>query len=218
MNKLFNYIEKNRLRREYRKFFNEKKSNTIENTRFVVFDTETTGLNTKTDKILSIGAVAVCNNTIDTDDSIELYLSQKVFNSETVKIHGLLKHGNKQKTDEKTAVNQFVSYLRNDIIIAHHAAFDLTMINQVRKKQGLPKLKNKIIDTGILYKKLIGTQNKHYSLDYLCKKFNIHKHDRHTASGDAYITALLFIKILSKLKNKQKIRLSDLFEKKQGLL
>jgi len=75
----------------------------------------------------------------------------------------------------------------------------------------LPKLKNKSIDTGILYKKLEGKKNAHFSLDKLSDEFNISKHDRHTASGDAYITALLFLKILSKLKKERKIHFSDLF-------
>ena len=78
----------------------------------------------------------------------------------------------------------------------------------------------KSIDTGILYKKLEGKKENHFNLDHLCKEFNIPKHDRHTASGDAFITALLFLKILSELKKKRTVHYSDLFRtsNKEGLI
>jgi len=195
----------------YLSAFKQKQPNTIKSTRFVVFDTETTGLNTITDKILSIGAIAITNNTIDVSDSFEVYLKQNEFNPETVEIHGILKVGELIKIEEEKAVEEFVKYLGNSILVAHHAAFDIEMINTALKKMNLPKLKNKSIDTGILYKKLEGKKNEHFSLDKLSEEFNIPKHDRHTASGDAYITALLFLKILSKLRKERTIHYSDLF-------
>ena len=69
-------------------------------------------------------------------------------------------------------------------------------------------------------KKLEGKKDSHFSLDVLCKEFKIPKHDRHTASGDAFITALLFLKILSKLKSERNIHYSDLFRtsNNKGLL
>ena len=95
--------------------------------------------------------------------------------------------------------------------MAHHTAFDIEMINSALKRLNLPKLKNKTIDTGILYKKLEGKKESHISLDVLCTEFNIPKHDRHTASGDAFMTALLFLKIVSKLKQERNVHYSDLF-------
>jgi len=99
-------------------------------------------------------------------------------------------------------------------------AFDIEMINAALKRMGLPKLKNKTIDTGILYKKLEGKKDSHFNLDVLCEEFNIPKHDRHTAAGDAFITALLFLKIISKLKKERNLHYSDLFRVtgKEGLL
>jgi len=206
--------------KEYLKTFKTKESKKIEETRFVVFDTETTGLNFEKDRILSIGAIAVLNNTLDVADSFELYLKQNEFNAKTVEIHGILKDGNLLKYTEYEALEKFINYLGNSILVAHHAAFDIEMINVALKRMGLPKLKNKSIDTGILYKKLEGKKDKHFNLDVLCKEFNIPKHDRHTASGDAYITALLFLKIISKLKKERTVHYSDLFRnsKKSGLI
>ncbi|MBT8316092.1 MAG: 3'-5' exonuclease [Lutibacter sp.] len=196
---------------DYLKKFKNKQPKNIENTRFVVFDTETTGLETSTDRILSIGAVGVFNNIIDVSDNFEVYIRQSNFKAETVEIHGILKEGNLVKLNEDEAIEQFINYIGNNVLVAHHTAFDIEMINTSLKRMNLPKLKNKNIDTGILYKKLDGRKDKHYSLDVLCDEFDIPKHDRHTASGDAFITSILFLKIISKLKQERHVHYSDLF-------
>lgn len=197
--------------KNYLNTFKLKQAKTIETTRFIVFDTETTGLDLLTDRILSIGAIAIINNTIDVSDSIEFYLKQDEFNAKTVEIHGLLKEGNLTKFTEEITIENFINYIGNSVLVAHHAAFDIEMINAALKRMNLPKLKNKSIDTGILYKKLEGKKDNHFNLDVLCKEFNIPKHDRHTASGDAFITALAFLKIISKLKKERTVHYSDLF-------
>lgn len=206
--------------KEYSKKFKEKQPKTIENTRFVIFDTETTGLETATDRILSIGAIGISDNVIDVADSFEIYLKQDQFKVETVEFHGILKEGKLKKLSEANAIENFIAYLGNAVLVAHHTAFDIEMINAALKRLKLPKLKNKTIDTGILYKKLDGKKDSHFNLDVLCKEFNIPKHDRHTAAGDAFITALLFLKIISKLKKERNLHYSDLFRVsgKEGLL
>jgi len=206
--------------KNYLKKFKQKQPQKIEATTFVVFDTETTGLDFKNDRILSIGAVSITNNIIDVSNSLELYLKQDKFKVETVQIHGILKEGNISKTPEKEAIQHFINYIGNSVLVAHHAAFDIEIINAALKRFNLPKLKNKSIDTGILYKKLAGKKDNHFNLDALCAEFKIPKHDRHTASGDAYITALLFFKIIAKLKQERNIHYSDLFRRnhKKGLL
>ncbi len=206
--------------KNYLKKFKQKQPKSIDTTRFVIFDTETTGLDLSNDRILSIGAIAINNSIIEVSDSFEIYLQQDEFNAETVEIHGILKDGNLTKTSEEKAIEHFIEYLGNSVLVAHHAAFDIEMINASLKRLNLPKLKNKSIDTGILYKKLEGKTDNHFNLDVLCDEFNIPKHDRHTASGDAFITALLFLKIISKLKNERTVHYSDLFRtsNNKGLL
>lgn len=187
----------------YANSFHKKYS--LEDTRFVVFDTETTGLNPKQDRLLSIGTVTIINFQIDVADQLECYIKQKHFNTKTVEIHGILKEGSLHKIEEKEAIKQFLKHIEGAILVAHHVHFDVAMINEALKRLGLPKLKNKTVDTGILYRKTkyIKT-DKHYSLDDLCNKFNITMHDRHTASGDAYLTAILFLKLCALLKAKNK--------------
>lgn len=206
----------------YLKSFNKKQNINLDELKFIVFDTETTGLDVDNDRILSIGTIAVNKNILKVNDSLECYLKQDFFNSETVKIHGLLKENKKHKIDEEKAIILFLEHIKNSVLVAHHAAFDIAMINQSLKRLGLPKLKNKVIDTGVLFKKTSSKNSKnHFSLDELSKRFNIPSHDRHTASGDAYITAILFLKLISIIKNNNtKTTLNQLLQNKKriGLL
>ncbi|MDX1544058.1 MAG: 3'-5' exonuclease [Christiangramia sp.] len=191
---------------EYAKRFEEKPAEDINEIRFVVFDTETTGFDFEKDRILSIGAVAVINKTIEVKDNFEVYLDQEKFNPETVKIHGIIQNEKFDKLSEIEALKKFLEYIQNSVLVAHHARFDLKMVNNALIRHGLPKLKNKVLDTAVLYKSTrivtnLIDRDKVYSLDEIAEVYNIDLTDRHTASGDAYITAIVFMKLLSRLKN-----------------
>ena len=195
----------------------------INRIRFVVLDTETTGLDPQKDRILSIGCVGLYENKIRVSDSLEIYLAQDHFNKETVAVHGILRQGRILKISEQEAVEQLLNYLENAVIVAHHAAFDLALINNTLKRLSLPKLKNKVLDTGILFKKTSRCRDMHthYSLDALCELFSIKKHDRHTAAGDAFLTGILFLRILAELKKANpSLQFKDLLFKRpaQGLI
>lgn len=176
--------------------------------RFVVLDTETTGFDYENDRILCIGAVVLQNNSISIPDSFEVFIQQEHYDKSTAQIHGILRASVLDRPTEVEALQQFLDYVRDSIIVAHHTFFDLTMINKALERNGLPKLKNKALDTAHLYKKTLLyspllIRKEHYSLDELADKFDISKKDRHTALGDAYITAIAFLKILPKLKEKR---------------
>ena len=190
---------------------------TIEETRFVVLDTETTGFDYTNDRILCIGALVLHNNIIKIEESFEIYIEQDHYDESTAQIHGILKDFIVKRPSELEALKQFLNYLGDSIIIAHHANFDITMINRALERNGLPELKNKSLDTGILYKKTLikshlFERKDHYTLDDLADKFDISKKDRHTALGDAYITAIAFLKIVKKLREKKEINLNQLFK------
>ena len=196
-------------------FFDE--NITIEETRFVVLDTETTGFDYTNDRILCIGALVLQNNIISIQDSFEVYVEQDHYDKSTAQIHGILKDFVVKRPSESEALQLFLEYLGDSIIIAHHAHFDITMINRALVRNGFPELQNKALDTGVLYKKTLikshlFERKDHYTLDDLADKFDISKKDRHTALGDAYITAIAFLKIIKKLREKKEINLNQLFK------
>jgi DNA polymerase-3 subunit epsilon len=169
--------------------------------RFVVFDCETTGLDYKSDRILSIGAVAIENNQIIVGDFMEVFLQQDIFKAESVPIHGILKDGKEEKIVEAEAIIRFLEFIKDATLVGHHVDFDIEMINQGLARLDVGKLKNQAMDTDVMYQKLkYLPQEQHSSLDELCDIYKIRKSDRHTASGDAFITALLFLKLKKKLE------------------
>ena len=182
----------------YLTYFEENQS---KEKRYVVFDCETTGLDYKSDRILSIGAVAIQNNEIIVNDYLEVFLHQEVFKAETVPIHGILREGKEEKIVEAEAVIRFLEFVKDATLVGHHVDFDIEMINQSLARLDLGKLKNQSMDTDIMYQKLkYLPYEQHTSLDELCTIYKIKKSDRHTASGDAFITALLFLKLKRKLE------------------
>lgn len=197
-------------------FIDEEELGDIKTARFVVLDTETTGFDYENDRILCIGAIVLQNNTIAVQDSFEVFIEQEHYDQNTAKIHGILKDFDLARPKEKEALLQFLDFLKNSIIIAHHSAFDVKMINKALERNGLPELTNKTLDTAILYKKTLIVSHllerkDHYTLDDLADKFDISKKDRHTALGDAYITAIAFLKIERKLKEKGELTWKRLF-------
>ncbi|WP_264551487.1 PolC-type DNA polymerase III [Flavobacterium sp. N2038] len=205
---LFNFWKKEK------NLFDE--SITIEETRFVVLDTETTGFDYDNDRILCIGALVLQNGVISIQNSFEVYLEQDHYDKSTAQIHGILRAFVVQRPTELEALQQFLDFLGDAVIIAHHTIFDVTMLNKALERNGLPQLVNKTLDTAYLYKKTLikshlFERKDHYTLDDLADKFDISKKDRHTALGDAYITAIAFLKIVKRLKEKKAINLNQLF-------
>ena len=187
----------------------------IEEVRFVVFDTETTGLDLKQDHILSIGAIAVQGNEINIADRLECYVQQTYQpKAETVAVHGILSKHPANGLAEWEAIKAFLHYIGPSVLVAHHAAFDIGMINGVLTKNIGKRLKNKYLDTSYLAKRLSfnsAQQRKgQYTLDNMCRLYHIPTSDRHTAAGDALITAVLLLKLLARLKKRGLHTLGDL--------
>jgi len=187
---------------------------------FVILDIESTGLNPKEDRILSIGAIKIKNNQIKVSDTLELYLNQKEFNPDTATIHGILKNEDGQKLSESEAIKELIEYLGNSVIVGHSISFDISIINELIKRNFAEKLLNKTLDTVDLYKRVKGGDYKtgsSLSLDALSLEFNIPQSDRHNAAGDALITAILFLKLNARLKTRGVNTLIDLFKTRRIL-
>ena len=174
----------------------------IDRVRFVVLDSETTGLNPATDKIITIGAVAVIDGEIRLDDSFEA-LVKIARNTSAVTVHGVTRDQALEGVEEPVALERFLDYLRDGVIVGHHIGHDIATLEAALARHWRTRLSNRSLDTMDLTLHLerdgafAGRPPiKQFTLDALCGMFGVIPHDRHTATGDAFITAQVFLRLL----------------------
>jgi DNA polymerase-3 subunit epsilon len=167
--------------------------------RFVVLSTETTGLSLQKDVILSIGSFAVIDNSIRIADSFETILAQYKFFHDNGISNEFTVETKMKKLGEAEAIQSFVEFIGNAVLVGHHIDFDVEMINAALERLGCGRLRNEALDIDVMYRKLTDINNKQFSLEELCSIFKIPKSDRNSSSEDAYKIALLFLKLKSRL-------------------
>jgi DNA polymerase III subunit epsilon len=191
----------------------------VERVRFVVLDSETTGLDPRKDRIVTIGAVAVVNQEILIEDSYEALL-KVAYNSSAVTVHGVTREESLAGLDEPAALEQFLEYLGDGVIVGHHIGHDVETFNAGYERHFGFRMKNPSLDTMdlTLHLERDGAfadreRIRDFSLDALCAMFGIIPHDRHTAPGDAFLTALIFQRLLRLAARHGRATLGRLVEK-----
>lgn len=174
----------------------------VDQVRFVVLDTETTSTDARTARLITIGAVAVKQSQIVLADSFEEMIWVG-YNSSSVTVHGITRDEMRDGVEEEAALQAFLKYLRDGVIVGHHIGHDIETINRAAERNFGFKLQNQSLDTMDLALHLRDdgafadqAEWDDFSLDALCQLFGIKPHDRHTAGGDAFITAQIFMRLL----------------------
>ncbi len=151
----------------------------IEQVRFVVLDSETTGLDPRKDRIITIGAIAVIDHEILIEDSYEALLKVE-YNSSAVTVHGVTREESRDGLDEPVALEQFRTYLGGGVIVGHHIGHDVDTFNAGYERHFGFKLENPSLDTMALTLHLerdgafAGRDEiREFSLDSLCTLFGI---------------------------------------------
>jgi len=168
--------------------------------RFVVFDQETTGLEPSRDRIISIGAIGVQDGEIALDDIFEALIRVSELTSAVV-VHGITPEQARRGVPEEEAVAAFLDYIGPAILVGHHVGFDRAILRvaAARLGRGLP---NPALDTMRMALALAEAgalqlnPAEGFALDVLCRHFGLVPHDRHTAPGDAFLTAQVFVRLL----------------------
>lgn len=174
----------------------------LEEVRFVVLDSETTGLDPRKDRLVTIGAVAVQGGEIVIEDSFEALLKVE-YNTSAVTIHGVTRDETLRGMEEPEALERFLDYLRDGVIVGHHIGHDVETFNHGYERHFGFHLKNRSLDTMdlTLHLEKDGAfagreQIRNFTLDALCTLFGVIPYGRHTAPGDAFITAQIFLRLL----------------------
>jgi DNA polymerase III subunit epsilon len=174
----------------------------IDQVRFVVLDSETTGLDPRNDRLITVGAVAVADHEIRLADSFDALL-KVAENTSAVTVHGITRDETRGGLDEAEALRRFLEYLRDGVIVGHHIGHDIGTLDAGYERGWGFRTMNRSLDTMDLALHLerdgafAGRPPiRHFTLDALCQLFDVIPHDRHTASGDAFLTAQVLLRLL----------------------
>ncbi len=172
----------------------------LEKLTYVVFDTETTGLNPSDgDEIIQLGAIRIVNGQMLHLESIDQLVDpQRHVPAASVAIHGIdpaLLPG--QPTIDKV-LPHFHKFAENSVLVAHNAAFDMRFLQLQEEKTGI-KFDNPVLDT-LLLSSVIHPHQESHALEGLAERLNVTIVGRHTALGDAIVTAEVLLKMIPLLK------------------
>lgn len=201
------------------------KSTPLRDVRFVVFDTETSGLDMSKNRLLSIAGVAMNGAEIALDDTFDVMVEQTdVGGADAAVIHGLISNDLIGGLPEDEAAARFLAFTGDSVLVAHHAAFDVRMLQKAIAAHRGAKVWSPSVDTAQLARRVevgpMPTDQAHgaeeresYRLDTLVRRYDIEVPERHTAAGDALATALLFQRLLKKAERRGIVSLGDLLSR-----
>lgn len=164
---------------------------------YVVFDSETTGLQPEKDEVVQIGAVRVVNCKCIAGEVFETLVNPNIpIPLASSKVHHIDDAMVANAPDFSEVCRAFHSFVGGAVIVAHNAPFDMAFLHRQSKEDGL-RFDHPVLDTVHLSAVVFGGSAEH-TLDALCERLDVKIPPdlRHTAMGDAVATAEVFIRML----------------------
>lgn len=181
----------------------------IREVRYVVIDTELTGLDEKKDSIVSIAAVRMAGGRIDIEESFyRLVNPETELTAESVIIHEITPSEVTKKPGIEKVLSEFANFCGNDVIVGHCVSIDLGFINREMKRVLGSPIKNPALDTSVIYEWIRKRFPSHKAFPYrftdsglydIAKYFGIPVNGAHNAAMDAFITAQVFQRFIPML-------------------
>ena len=169
---------------------------------FTVFDTETTGLNpSQGDEIIQIGATRIVNGKLLRSESFEQLIDpQRPLAPESAKIHGITSEMLRGQPTIDKVLPAFHAFAADTVLIAHNAAFDMRFLQLKEEQTGL-RFDQPVMDT-LLLSAVIHPNQESHRLEAIADRLGLTIVGRHTALGDAIVTAEVFLKLVPLLAEK----------------
>ena len=167
---------------------------------FVVLDCETSGFNSDSDRILSLAIAELRAGRLHIARSTSWLFRQDRPVTEAVAVHGILPADTASGEAEKDILLELLPRLQGAVIVGHHIGFDVAMLNAALKRHFQTSLCNQLLDTARFAMDAVEAfartgypGQREPTLDEVCAQCGIAPTDRHTAEGDTFTTATLFL-------------------------
>jgi len=169
---------------------------------FTVFDTETTGLAPSAgDEIIQIGAVRVVNGKLRRAESFEQLVDpRRSIPRESIPIHGIEPEMVVGQPTIDKVLPAFHAYAHDTVLVAHNAAFDMRFL-QVKEAATGVRFEQPVLDT-LLLSAVVHPNQESHKLESIAERFDIPVIGRHTALGDAIVTAEVLVRLIPLLAEK----------------
>ena len=164
----------------------------------IVFDLETTGLSNRTCKIIEIGAVKIKGGEII--DEFNMFVDPECEISEEItNLTSITNDDVKGAPKEKEALEAFMEFAGDRLLIAHNANFDVGFIRVAAERCEIP-FTNSYLDTVGLSKYVNPELTKH-KLNIIAEHYKLEEFHHHRACDDARTLAYIFFVMLDRLKS-----------------
>jgi DNA polymerase-3 subunit epsilon len=161
---------------------------------WVVVDCETSGLDARHDRLLSIGAVEVRDARVSLEGTFSALVRQAAPSShENILVHGIGAEAQLGGRERGEALREFAAFAGERVLVAFHARFD----EEVLRRAGFPK--KRWLDVARLAPALFPARREK-QLDEWLAAFSIECPARHDALADAWATAHLFLVLLAEAR------------------
>lgn len=177
---------------------------------YVVLDLETTGLRpSEGDEIVEFAAVRVVNGRVLTMETFERLVNPgRSIPKESSAIHGITEAMVVDKPPIAVVLPQFRQFAADAVLVAHNAAFDMKFIGLAAARHGLA-FEQPVIDTLLMSAHLDPGESDH-SLDGIAARLGLDFMRRHSALGDALVTAGILVRQIERLEERGVTRFGDL--------
>ncbi len=169
---------------------------------FVAFDTETTGLNSETCKIIEVGAVKFDKSGIIKKFGTLIDPGEEI-PSRITEITGITDSMVTGKPAIKEILGDLIFFLEDSIIVGHNVQFDLRFLKAECERNNFAPIKNKVIDT-LQFSRWAFPELESYKQTELAKFLGISQEHAHRALDDAKVCGNLFLRLIAETAQRQK--------------
>lgn len=176
---------------------------------YTVFDTETTGLEpSRGDEIVAIGAVRIVNGRILPHEAFEQLVDPcRALSPGSARITGIDSGMLRGQPTIAAVLPLFHRYCKDTVLVAHNAAFDMRFL-QLKEAAAGVAFSQPVLDTLLLSAVLHPALDSH-RLEAIAERHGVDIMGRHTALGDAMVTAEIFVRMIPQLAERGIVTLRD---------